>query len=305
MANLDRSIANLAQVTIAGTGLLGGSIGLALRAAGFTGKLVGVGRRQVTLDAAVQSGCIDRGTSDLTEAVNDGGPSQLVILATPLGAFASLVDQLAKAATEKIVITDVGSVKAEICHLARTKLPHPQRFVGSHPMAGGEQHGPQHARADLFAGRPCVITREAGDDDDAVQIVTALWQTLGMKLHDMDVAEHDRRVALISHLPHAAAALLVNLAQQGDAMGIASTGFRDTTRVASGDVRVWTDIFLTNQKAAIESLDAMGDAMATFREAIAAGDEQAIQAMLQNAKQTRDTWLDSDTDTATQDSSES
>lgn len=289
MAQLDSLIANLSQVTIAGTGLLGGSIGLALRAAGYTGRIVGVGRTQATLDAAKGAGCIDVAKTDLPGAVRDGGDAQLVILATPLGAFEPLVKAMAD--VEGPVITDVGSVKAGICDLARKHLAQPGRFIGSHPMAGGEQHGPQHARADLFQGCPCIITREPGDDDDAIATVEALWRTLGMKVIDMPVAEHDRCVALISHLPHAAAALLVDLASRGGGLGIASTGFRDTTRVASGDVRVWTDIFLSNRAAVVEALDGFADSLATFRAMVEAGDETGIRALLDGAKQTRDQWI--------------
>ena len=232
------------QITIVGTGLLGGSIGMALRDRGFAGRVVGVGRNAQTLERARQLGCVDEVCHDLGSALPGCG---LVILATPLKAFAGLFQEIAQADHEGLIVTDVGSTKRQVCDDAIRVLPDPRRFVGSHPMAGGERHGPDHARGDLFEGKPCIVTPAQDAHELAVGRVEQLWRSLGMRLVQMTPQEHDRAVAAISHLPHVVAVLLVELAEKRNTLQIASTGFGDTTRIAAGDPGLWADIFTLNR----------------------------------------------------------
>ncbi len=278
------------QMTIIGTGLLGASCGLGLRAAGFGGRLVGIGRRWEIVERARQLGCIDEAGTDIGAAVRN---SQLVLLATPLSAFEAILEQLAKHDHPDLVVTDVGSTKQAVCADVRRLLPHPARFVGSHPMAGGEQHGPDAARADLFKGKPCILTPEPDADPDAVRTVESLWTMLQMRLIRMPACEHDQHVARISHLPHALASLLLELAVQHRSLRLASTGFRDTTRVASADPRVWLDIFATNRQAVIETIDAFTQQLAAFRRTLSQGNDQDLLALLDQTKQMRDQWIQS------------
>ena len=289
MSQTDSQLGQVDQVTVVGTGLLGGSIGLGLRAAGYGGRIVGVGRREQTVRRAVALGCMDEATTDLTEAVG-AEARMLVVLATPLGVGERLLTQLAGVGRADMVVTDVGSTKQRVCAAARRLLPRPGRFVGSHPMAGGEQHGPDRADAGLFRDKPCIITTEPDTDADALSTVESLWSTLGMRLIRMSATEHDRRTAAISHLPHAVAALLVDLGARAGGLDIASTGFRDTTRVASGDPRVWVDIFLTNRQAVLDAIDSLSGDLASFRQLLEDDDHGGILDLLTGSKATRDRW---------------
>lgn len=278
---------NVKQVTIVGTGLLGGSCGLALRAAGFQGRIVGVGRNLDTVERARKRGCLDVASTELGMATRD---SQLVVVATPLSSFPTILKELARNIHKAAVVTDVGSTKQEVCATARRLLPVPSRFIGSHPMAGSEQHGPDAADADLFKNKPCIITPEPDADPAALRLVEGLWTALEMRLIRMSPAQHDRRVAGISHLPHAISVLLVELAVSTGGLDLASTGFRDTTRLASGDPAIWQDVFTTNREALTETIDAFAARLAKFRELLASRDHQGLLKWLQDNKDARDKW---------------
>ena len=284
----DSLVRALGQVTIIGTGLLGASLGLGLRASGFGGRIVGVGRRASTVEQARRLGCIDEATTHLGPAVAGSG---LVVLATPLGAFADLFQQVADHDHPGLVVTDVGSTKQQVCADARRLLPDATRFVGCHPMAGSEQKGPDAARADLFAYKPCIVTPEADTDRHAIGVVKGLWRTMGMQLIEMTPSEHDRRTARISHLPHAVACLLVKVAAQHDALNVASTGFRDTTRVAGGDPSLWTDIFTSNRRELIDALDAFGREIKQLRQWLLDRDDENVLSLFTETKRRRDQWV--------------
>ena len=289
MTRTDSQLSTIERVAIVGTGLVGGSIGLGLRAAGYPGSIVGVGRRAETVRRAAELGCIDQPTTDLAEAIRGDG-NVLVVLATPLGAFERVMGELAELPADALVVTDVGSTKEQVCQTARRLLPDPSRFVGSHPMAGGERHGPDQAVADLFVDKPCIVTDEPGTDSSVVAVVESLWRTLRMRPIRMTPAEHDRKAALISHLPHAIAALIVQVACRSDALGLASTGFRDTTRIASGDPNVWLDVFATNRQAMLDAIDAFGSDLAQFRQMLESGDRAGLFDLLARCRLQRDRW---------------
>lgn len=288
------------QVTIIGTGLLGASLALALRGGGFTGRLVGVGRRRETLEQARGLGCFDALTVSTFEALTAAGelPGEmrhLAVLAAPLGHFREVFGKIVPCDDPGLIVTDVGSTKAAVCAMAKALLPDPSRFVGSHPMAGSEQQGPMAAAAGLFAGKPCVLTPQADTDTDTLELVEAMWKLVGMRVIVMSPAEHDRSVALISHLPHAVAALLVKVAMSdGDsALQVASTGFADTTRIAAGDPDIWLDIFDTNREAVMASVDLLSEELDRFRRALARSDTGALLRLLKGAKEARDNWEES------------
>ncbi|MDP7349094.1 MAG: prephenate dehydrogenase/arogenate dehydrogenase family protein, partial [Phycisphaeraceae bacterium] len=200
-------------------------------------------------------------------------------------------------------ITDVGSTKQQVCAAASRLLADPGCFIGSHPMAGGEQHGPSAARADLFGEKPCIITPGENASETRLALVESLWQTLGMRTMRMSAADHDRTVAQISHLPHLAAVLLVELAARGGAMDVASTGFADTTRVASGDPGLWADIFETNRDAMVAAIDTLCDDLNGFKQLLAGKDTASLLELLERAKTARDQWMQSsrlDSETAEQ-----
>lgn len=275
------------RVTIVGTGLLGGSVGLSLRRAGFEGRIIGAGPRQATLDRARAAGCIDEATTDLGVAV---AGSDLVVLAAPVGAIPDLLARAAPSLIRRAVVTDVGSTKGTIVAAAQKALRDASRFVGSHPMAGAETTGPESARADLFEGKPVIVTPTLLTAPDAVERVESLWLTLGMRVHRMSPQEHDRLVAVISHVPHAVAVLLVQLASESGAMPVASTGFADTTRLAAGDPLLWADIFLDNRQAVLESLARWSDLSARFGRILESEDRPALLELLATAQSARKVW---------------
>lgn len=286
------------QVTIIGTGLLGASLALALRSRGYAGRIVGVGRRAETLEKARALGCFDDLLVSAGEALEQGqslgkaGEAHLAVLAVPLGYFREVFLKVSMCADESLIVTDVGSAKASVCEMAEELLPVVTRFVGSHPMAGSEQQGPGAADAALFVGKPCVVTPRADTDEDALEAVVGMWELVGMKVKPMDPVGHDRAVALVSHLPHAVASMLVKAVTDdgGEALTIASTGFADTTRIASGDAGIWLDIFETNRDAVVGSVDKMISELERFKKALARSDSGALKRLLEGAKQERDDW---------------
>ncbi len=276
------------RVVIVGPGLLGCSLGMALRAAGFKGRLVGVARRQTTLDTAIARGGIDEGTRDLAQALPG---ADLVILATPVGTVLKQIDELAGMDTGSAIITDVGSTKASIVAKADRRLP---RFVGSHPMAGAEAAGPEAAWAQLYQGKPCILTPTEQTDSAALSVVESLWQTLGMRVHRMAPDVHDKTVAVISHWPHMVSVLLMQAAKDEDALDIASTGLTDMTRLAGGDVTMWTDILLDNAAAVCDAIDDFNRASTALAQVLRSGDRAALASLLADARANRCAWKPAD-----------
>ena len=283
---MDRSLHQLEQLTIVGTGLLGASVGLALKAAGYTGRVVGVGRRAATVEQARALGAVDAAATDFSVVTQ----SQLLVIAVPLGAFDAVLGQVAPHVHDRLVLTDVGSTKGSVRAAAHRHLSHPQRFVGAHPMAGSEQQGPDAACATLFAGKPCIITAESDTDAHALQVVESLWAALGMRLLRMSAHEHDQAVATVSHLPHAMATLLVQVAIEQGGWDVASTGFRDTTRLASSNPPMRADILSANRDAILEALGAMRGQIDRFIDLLQRDDHEAIRHLLEQSQQTRDDW---------------
>ena len=243
----------LDRLSIIGVGLLGGSIGLALRSVVSGCEIVGYGHRRETLERAEQIGAIDRGTGDLREAVEG---SDLVILCTPVGLFPEILRGMTEGLKTGCVVTDVGSTKASVVEAAERTLPTGVQFVGSHPMAGSEKRGVEFAKADLFQNALCIMTPSERTDPRALTQVEAFGGMLGMRTCRMSPADHDRALAEVSHLPHAVAAALVAM-QSPDALTLAGKGFLDTTRIAGGNGGLWRDIFLdnaTNVRAALARL---------------------------------------------------
>jgi prephenate dehydrogenase len=221
----------LHRLSIIGVGLLGGSIGMAVKSAVTDCEIVGYGHRQETLERAEQVGAIDRGTGDLKSAVTD---ADLVILCTPVGLLAEMLRGISGFLRPGAIVTDVGSTKASVAAAAVKILPRGVEFVGSHPIAGSEKRGVEFARADLFRNSLCIVTPSDSTPASAVEDVEGFWRMLGMHTCRMTPADHDRALAEVSHLPHALAAALVTM-QSPEAMALAGKGFLDTTRIAGGD----------------------------------------------------------------------
>lgn len=241
------------RISILGVGLLGGSIGLALKSRANDYNITGYGHRRSTLQAALNMGALDEGYDQLAPAVRG---ADVVILCTPVGLFRPLLAELAPLLPPGAIVTDVGSTKRSIVAAAAELLTHPYRFVGSHPMAGSEKRGVEFARADLYDGALCILTPTPDTDAIALAEVEGFWKLLGMRTCRISPEEHDRRLADVSHLPHALAAALIAIQDDASA-ALSGKGFLDMTRIAAGDGGLWRDILSDNRdnvRASIERL---------------------------------------------------
>lgn len=233
------------KIAIIGVGLIGGSVGLAAKAKGASGEVIGVFRHKSTLKKALKYKAVDRGTLDVRAGVGD---ADLIVLAAPVHEIPLLAREVMRHAKPGAIITDVGSTKVWIVKAIEDILRSRPSifFVGAHPMAGSEQQGVEHARYDLLEDAPCIITKTGRTDARALKSVMLFWKSLGSKVKIMKPLEHDRAVSLISHLPHIVAFSLAGSVPE-EMLKYAAEGFRDTTRVASSDPKLWADIFLTNK----------------------------------------------------------
>jgi len=272
-------------VAIVGVGLIGGSIAAALKERRFAGTILGVGRSSERLSAAQKTGLIDQGETDLQKAASE---SDVIVFCTPVDRIVEGVLDAASACRPGTLITDAGSVKGSICDALADRMPSRVTFIGSHPLAGSEKRGFEHAEADLFEQRVCVVTPTEGTPPEQLARVNGFWQSLGCRVVQMSTAAHDRALARTSHLPHVVAAALASQLE-GDDVELASTGFRDTTRIASGDADLWTAIMLANADQILHGIDGFEQTLAEFREGVANRDAAALKKLLQLAKRKRET----------------
>jgi prephenate dehydrogenase len=249
------------RVAIVGLGLLGGSLGLALKKAGFTGRIVGYARREETREQALRAGAVDEGFADVNEAVHG---ADLVILATPVAVILDHLPRLQPHLSPQALITDVGSTKRRVCALAAECYTQGTLFLGGHPMAGKERSGLENADAQLFENARYVLTPIKPEDinDARVQAFRALVKTIGARPLITDPASHDLAVAYLSHLPQLLSSGVASLIAEKHAadelmLEVAATGFRDVTRLADSPYSVWRDICLTNTENIQLALDAL------------------------------------------------
>lgn len=269
-------------VLVVGTGLIGGSVGMGLRAAGAA-TVRGVDRSPEHLDRALELGAVDEISADLAQACEG---ADLAVVAVPVGQVVPTVERIASAAP-RMIVTDVGSAKGPIVAGAEAVLG---SFVGGHPMAGSEREGIEAARADLFEGALWMLTPTAHTDAGAFRKVNTLVQRLGARSLALDPAEHDRLVALVSHLPYAVATTLMELAgSQGDdrVLRAAAGSFRDVTRTAGSNPGIWKDILSANRGAVLGALDAFTERLSGFRDALAADDWDAVTHFIEHARDAR------------------
>ena len=271
-------------IVIIGIGLIGGSIAAALKKRGFTGRILGVGRNPSRLEAARQAGLIDEGTTDLTAAAARGS---LLIFCTPVDLIIDGVLTAAKSCHDGTLITDAGSVKGGICQALAGKLPQRVTFIGSHPLAGSEKQGFEHADADLFDGRFCVVTPYQTTASDQMTRLRDFWQSLGCTVVELSAAEHDQALAQTSHVPHVVAAALASTVSASN-RDLTATGFRDTTRIASGDPALWAAIMLSNADEIVGGLGRFSNRLKDFHNAISNQDATTLKNLLQHAKTNRD-----------------
>jgi cyclohexadieny/prephenate dehydrogenase len=274
----------LRTLTIVGVGLIGGSIGLAAKSRGLAGRVVGAGRSQASLDRARARGAIDEGHVDLASAVRD---AELAVFCTPVDRIAAQVLEAAAHCSPGTLLCDAGSTKALIVKEIEARLRPDVHFVGCHPLAGSEKRGPEHADARLFENRLTVITPTPQTDPAALEKIKGFWQALGSRIRIMAPEEHDRALALTSHLPHLVAAGLAGILppELGE---LTATGFWDTTRVAAGEPSLWTAIFAQNRTEILRALLPFEQRLAEFRRVLDSADWGALDSLLAQAKKVRD-----------------
>jgi prephenate dehydrogenase len=280
------------KVAIVGVGLIGGSIGLALRQRGLAQRVVGIGRRQSSLDKALACQAIDETATDLEKGV-DG--AELVVVATPVAQVADLVCRALAATPEdlaatqqRVVVTDAGSTKGAICAAVESRLQDAAgRFVGSHPLAGDHRSGPEHAHGDLFDGKTVVMTPTESTPTETMAKAEAFWQNLGARVTKLSPTEHDEALAATSHLPHLLASALAT-ATPAEWLPLAATGWADTTRVAAGDPELWTQVLAQNKPAVLAALDRLSEQLEKLQADLLDENWSELRETLQNGKRIRD-----------------
>jgi len=280
------------RITIIGLGLIGGSIGLALKAAAVPGvELVGHDREREAESKARKMGAIDIAEHNLPRAVQGAG---MVIIATPILAVREVLEQIAPDLREGCVVTDTASTKESVLEWAAGLLPPHISFVGGHPMAGKETPGIESAEADLFRGRAYCLCPAVDAHEDAVRALVGLVRLVGAEPLFLDPREHDQYAAAVSHLPLVLSTALFTLLRASpawrDLAPMASSGFRDVTRLASGDPRMSHDIFLTNREAAVHWLERMIDELRRYRDLLE-GDAEQLLETFGRAQMDRDTFI--------------
>jgi prephenate dehydrogenase len=284
------------RVLIVGTGLIGGSIGLALRREGSAGlppskagatTVVGIDASAANAAAALAAGALDEVADDLGRGASD---ADVIVVATPVGEILPTVERLAAHAKSGAIVTDVGSTKATICAEAERLLGSQCSFIGGHPMAGTEGEGIASAHPDLFDGALWILSPTHGTNSEAYREVNSLVTRLGAQTLALDPDEHDRLVALVSHLPYAIATALMTLAaNEGDPrlFRAAAGSFRDVTRTAGSNPRIWRDIFSTNREAVLRELDQFSSSLDALRSVVADERWEDFETLVNGAREAR------------------
>ncbi|MGB0694227.1 MAG: prephenate/arogenate dehydrogenase family protein [Rhodospirillaceae bacterium] len=283
------------RICYVGIGLIGSSLAHVVNRDGLAGETVAVARNQETLDKALALGLVDSVTTDLTEGV---AGADLVMICTPVGTYNAIAKTMAPALAEGAIVSDVGSIKRAVIDAVKPHLPDHVSFVPGHPIAGTEKSGPEAGFPELFQGRWCLLTPEAGTDRAAIDKVAALWRSAGMILEEMDPDHHDKVLAITSHLPHLIAYTIVGTASeleddlQREVIKFSASGFRDFTRIAASDPVMWRDVFLNNTEAVMEILQRFSEDLSTMQRAIRRGDGDTLEEVFTKTRAIRKGVID-------------
>ena len=280
------------NIAILGLGLMGASLALALKKRGFRGKITGYARREETRLQALESGMVDAVFADPADAVRD---ADLAVICVPIWTIARLAEQISGALKPGAVVTDVGSTKSELLKTMNDVFRgNAACFVGSHPIAGSEKTGLEAGNPDLYDGRLTVVCPSDETPDAAEEVVAHLWKAAGSEVVEMSPSEHDAMLASTSHLPHMVAAALARSVADGDPRvkaDFCGTGFKDTTRVASGSAAMWVDIIDTNRAALETELDRFHEELQGLIGILRSGNSDDIRRWLEEAASDRNQIL--------------
>jgi len=276
------------RISIIGMGLIGGSIALGLKRSGYLGEIVGQDVSLQSLELAEKIGAIDRYTTSLMEAVSD---ADLVVIAVPIGYYEDIFREISGFLKPYTVVTDVGSVKKHVMNLAAEYLPRHVQFLGGHPMAGSEKTGIRSASPNLFENAFYFLTPTETTSTQTIDKIKKLIEMIGVYPVIIDSDSHDHIVSLISHIPHLIAGMLVNLLDRSPDipyLSYAGGGFRDATRIASGNPGMWKDILITNKNEIIKGIEELEQILMDFKKNLIVNDQQKIMDTLKRAKEIRD-----------------
>ena len=268
------------KVTIIGVGLLGASLAKACKGRGLVDEITGYGRNCENLRKAKDLKIIDHYSGDLSEAVSD---ADLVVLCTPVSTIVPLIQSLVSQVQPGTIITDVGSVKESVVHSADKLMPEGIFFVGSHPIAGGENSGLESSTASLYQDAKCIVTPTEKTDTTALKKISVLWHALGMNVISLSAEEHDFIFGAVSHLPHIVAYALMNTLgglktpNNLEVTGFSGAGLRDITRIASSDPVMWRDICLSNRNHSLNLINRFQKKLEEIRNTIERGDGQKLE----------------------------
>ena len=263
------------KLAIVGVGLIGGSVALAARSRGLADRIIGVDRDAGCRARALSLAVIDEAAGELSAVAG----CDVVVLCTPVDGIARQALLAASLCAAGTLLTDTGSTKGQIVRAVEEGLPAGVFFVGAHPLAGSEKHGPEHADPDLFQGRLTVVTPTAQTPLAALRRTIAFWEALGARVQVMDCDEHDRALALTSHLPHLAASALAGILPP-EWYELTASGFRDTTRLAAANPALWAAICQQNRTALLAALGSFQGRLEEFRQALEHGDSERVRELL-------------------------
>ena len=279
------------KITIIGVGLIGGSLARALKSNNLANIVFGYGRDQNRLEAATKEGIIDQYSTDLKIAV-DG--ADIVVIATPVGSFESLLYDLKPLITQHMIVTDVGSTKSSIANSAKHILDEMlSNFIPAHPIAGKEKSGFEASDAGLFLNKKVIITPLDTNLPESINTIKKMWEDVGANVDFMSSESHDELLGMTSHLPHMLAFSLVNylVSQNPSASIYAAGGFKDFSRIASGDAVMWSDICLNNKAQIIKHIKNYQKTLDSLVSSIDNENNDELEAFFVNAKKTRDSWI--------------
>ena len=280
------------QLGLIGCGLMGGSFALALKKAGLVKRVVGYSKSPSTTDRARQLGVID---VEAPSALLAAAGADIVLLAVPVAATQDTLKAIKHLVTPQMLVMDVGSTKSDVVHAARQALrDRVGSFVPAHPVTGREVSGVEYADADLYQGRQVILTPTERTLSAQLQKAESLWTALGCRVQSMSPESHDTAFAAISHLPHMLAFAMMNgITAQAEGetfLSVAGPGFRDFTRIAAGDAKMWRDILLANRDELLAQSAHFRQALSDFEQAVQQCDGQAIENLITLASETRAHW---------------
>ena len=279
------------KITIIGVGLIGGSLAKAIKENNLAKVVFGFGRDLNRLEEAQKANVIDQFSTNLKDAIND---SDIVIIATPVGSFKEILIEIKPFLTSKIVISDVGSTKTNIASIVSQTLgDYSNYFIPAHPIAGKEKSGFEASESNLFKNKKVIITPLETNSSDSISLIQKMWQDIGADVDFMSPESHDELLGMTSHLPHMLAFSLVNylISKNPSASIYAAGGFKDFSRIASGDAVMWRDICIQNKDQIIDHIRGYQKTLNSLVDAIENENSDELDLLFTSAKKTRDSWV--------------